>query len=47
MSAAPHSPDTRKALRWLLVVGVSIMLAMGLVLLFLLMQATQKWDVYA
>jgi nitrogen fixation/metabolism regulation signal transduction histidine kinase len=47
MSPAPHSPDARKALRWLLVVGVSIMLAMGLVLLFLLMQATQKWDVYA
>ena len=47
MSVTPTSPDTRKALRWLLVVGVSIMLAMGLVLLFLLMQATQKWDVYA
>ena len=47
MSATPPSPDSRKALRWLLVVGVSIMLAMGLVLLFLLMQATQKWDVYA
>ena len=47
MSAAPNSPDARKPLRWLLVVGVSIMLAMGLVLLFLLMQATQKWDVYA
>jgi hypothetical protein len=47
MSATTPSPDSRKALRWLLVVGVSIMLAMGLVLLFLLMQATQKWDVYA
>ena len=47
MSALSSPLESRKALRWLLLVGVSIMLAMGLVLLFLLMQATQKWDVYA
>ncbi len=47
MSNAPPPAESRQALRWLLLVGVSIMLAMGLVLLFLLMQATQKWDMYA
>ncbi len=35
-----------KALSWAFGVGVFIMLGLGLVLLFLLTQATQRWDVY-
>ena len=33
-------------LRWLLGVGLFTMLALGMVLLFLLTQVTQKWDLY-
>ncbi|MEY2660603.1 MAG: hypothetical protein RLZZ123_1775 [Pseudomonadota bacterium] len=33
--------------RWIWVVGLSVMLALGLVLFFLLMQATDRWESYA
>ena len=42
-------PATRNALRnrsWLLVVIMSILVSVSLILLFLLTQATQRWDVY-
>ena len=35
-----------KTMRWSLGVGVFVILALGMVLLFLLTQATQKWDLY-
>ena len=33
-------------LRWLLVISAAVVLGLGLVLLFLLTQATQRWEAY-
>ena len=46
MTQAPTEGFSTKALSWAFGVGVFIMLGLGLVLLFLLTQATQRWDLY-
>jgi nitrogen fixation/metabolism regulation signal transduction histidine kinase len=46
MSTKPNEGFSTKALSWAFGVGVFIMLGLGLVLLFLLTQATQRWDLY-
>ena len=46
MTQTPTEGFSTKALSWAFGVGVFIMLGLGLVLLFLLTQATQRWDLY-
>ena len=46
MSRLLGTEVSKKTMRWTLGVGVFILLALGLVLLFLLTQATQRWDIY-
>jgi hypothetical protein len=48
-SAGQHQPDQArraKALRWVLMTGLAAMVAIGLVLLFLLTQATNNQALY-
>jgi nitrogen fixation/metabolism regulation signal transduction histidine kinase len=42
-----QNDSNRKALRWLVLIGLGGMLVLGLVLLLLLMQVADQWDQYA
>ena len=46
MSRILGTEVSQKTLRWALGVGVFVILGLGMVLLFLLTQATQRWDLY-
>ncbi len=46
MSRILGTDVSQKTLRWAFGVGVFVILALGMVLLFLLTQATQRWDLY-